>query len=67
MFETFSFLPPLTDGEIIKQVDYIVNNAWSELATPAASSAARGARRLLLPARSTHLARPLRHCRKVAL
>ena len=23
-FETFSFLPPLSDGEISKQVDYIV-------------------------------------------
>lgn len=25
-FETFSFLPPLSDDEIAKQVDYIVNN-----------------------------------------
>ena len=30
MFETFSFLPPLTDAEISRQVDYIVNNGWSE-------------------------------------
>lgn len=30
MFETFSFLPPLSDSEIAKQVDYIVNNGWSE-------------------------------------
>jgi ribulose-bisphosphate carboxylase small chain len=30
MFETFSFLPPLSDGEISRQVDYIVNNGWSE-------------------------------------
>jgi len=29
MFETFSFLPPLTDGEITRQVDYIVNNGWT--------------------------------------
>lgn len=27
-FETFSFLPPLTDDEIAKQVDYIVNNGF---------------------------------------
>lgn len=26
MFETFSYLPPLTDGEIARQVDYMVNN-----------------------------------------
>ncbi len=25
-FETFSYLPPLGDDEIAKQVDYIVNN-----------------------------------------
>lgn len=31
MFETFSYLPPLTDAEISRQVDYIVNNGWSEL------------------------------------
>jgi len=30
MFETFSFLPPLTDAEISRQVDYIVRNGWSE-------------------------------------
>ena len=28
-FETFSFLPALTDGEITKQVDYIVRNGWT--------------------------------------
>jgi ribulose-bisphosphate carboxylase small chain len=27
-FETFSYLPPLTDDEIAKQVDYIVNNGF---------------------------------------
>jgi len=27
-FETFSYLPPLSDGEISKQVDYIVNNGF---------------------------------------
>lgn len=27
-FETFSFLPPLTDDQIAKQVDYIVGNGW---------------------------------------
>jgi hypothetical protein len=26
MFETFSFLPPLSDREIAKQVDYMINN-----------------------------------------
>ena len=29
MFETFSFLPPLTDAQIAKQVDYIINNGWT--------------------------------------
>jgi hypothetical protein len=29
MFETFSFLPPLSDGEIARQVDYIVANGWT--------------------------------------
>ncbi|KAL4436120.1 hypothetical protein ABPG77_005568 [Micractinium sp. CCAP 211/92] len=29
MFETFSYLPPLTDAEISRQVDYIVNNGWT--------------------------------------
>jgi ribulose-bisphosphate carboxylase small chain len=29
MFETFSYLPPLTDDQIAKQVDYIVNNGWT--------------------------------------
>jgi ribulose-bisphosphate carboxylase small chain len=28
-FETFSFLPPLSDDEIIKQVDYIVRNGFT--------------------------------------
>jgi len=28
-FETFSFLPPLTDDQVSKQVDYIVNNGWT--------------------------------------
>lgn len=27
-FETFSYLPPLSDAEIAKQVDYIVNNGF---------------------------------------
>ena len=27
-FETFSFLPPLDDKAVAKQVDYIVNNGW---------------------------------------
>jgi len=27
-FETFSYLPPLSDDEIAKQVDYIVNNGF---------------------------------------
>lgn len=29
MFETFSYLPPLDDTQISKQVDYIVNNGWT--------------------------------------
>jgi len=29
MFETFSYLPPLTDDQIARQVDYIVNNGWT--------------------------------------
>jgi ribulose-bisphosphate carboxylase small chain len=29
MFETFSYLPPLTDEQIAKQVDYIVGNGWT--------------------------------------
>lgn len=29
-FETFSYLPPMTDAEISRQVDYIVGNGWSE-------------------------------------
>jgi len=28
MFETFSYLPPLSDDEIAEQVDYIVDNGW---------------------------------------
>jgi ribulose-bisphosphate carboxylase small chain len=28
-FETFSFLPPLSDDDITKQVDYIVRNGWT--------------------------------------
>jgi len=28
-FETLSFLPPLTDDQISKQIDYIVNNGWT--------------------------------------
>ena len=29
MFETFSFLPPLSDAEISKQVQYLLNNGWT--------------------------------------
>ena len=29
MFETFSYLPPLSDDQIARQVDYIVNNGWT--------------------------------------
>lgn len=29
MFETFSFLPPLSHGEIARQVDYIIANGWT--------------------------------------
>jgi ribulose-bisphosphate carboxylase small chain len=28
-FETFSFLPPLSNDQISKQVDYIVRNGWT--------------------------------------
>ena len=28
MFETFSYLPPLSDNQLSKQVDYIVANGW---------------------------------------
>ncbi len=28
-FETFSYLPPLTDSQIAKQVDYIISNGWT--------------------------------------
>jgi len=27
-FETLSFLPPLTDDQIARQVDYIINSGW---------------------------------------
>ena len=29
MFETFSFLPPLSDAEMAKQVQYLLNNGWT--------------------------------------
>eukprot|EP00355_Strombidium_rassoulzadegani_P000816 CAMPEP_0168615190 /NCGR_PEP_ID=MMETSP0449_2-20121227/4375_1 /TAXON_ID=1082188 /ORGANISM="Strombidium rassoulzadegani, Strain ras09" /LENGTH=195 /DNA_ID=CAMNT_0008655919 /DNA_START=42 /DNA_END=629 /DNA_ORIENTATION=- len=29
MYETFSFLPPLSEGEIARQVDYIIGNGWA--------------------------------------
>jgi ribulose-bisphosphate carboxylase small chain len=29
MFETFSFLPPLSDGEIARQVEYVTANGWT--------------------------------------
>ena len=29
MFETFSFLPPLSPAEISKQVQYLLNNGWT--------------------------------------
>eukprot|EP00951_Prasinocladus_malaysianus_P048717 scaffold661548_cov61-Prasinocladus_malaysianus.AAC.1 len=29
MFETFSFLPPLSESEIARQVDYIIQNGWT--------------------------------------
>ncbi len=38
MFETFSYLPPLSDAEIARQVDYITGNGWTpclEFAGPA--------------------------------
>ena len=28
-FETFSYLPPLSDNEIARQVDYITGNGWT--------------------------------------
>jgi ribulose-bisphosphate carboxylase small chain len=28
-FETFSYLPPMTDAEIRKQVEYIVSKGWN--------------------------------------
>lgn len=28
-FETFSFLPPLSDQEIARQVQYLLNNGWT--------------------------------------
>ncbi|KIZ01259.1 ribulose-bisphosphate carboxylase small chain [Monoraphidium neglectum] len=36
-FETFSYLPPLNDNQIARQVDYIINNGWTpclEFAAP---------------------------------
>lgn len=49
MFETFSYLPPLSDDQIARQVDYIVNNGWTpclefsepELAYVGSASSAR--------------------------
>ena len=29
MFETFSFLPPLSDADLGKQVQYLLNNGWT--------------------------------------
>ena len=29
MFETFSFLPPLSDADLTKQVQYLLNNGWT--------------------------------------
>lgn len=29
MYETFSFLPPLSEQEISRQVDYIIGNGWA--------------------------------------
>jgi len=29
MFETFSFLPPLSDADLAKQVQYLLNNGWT--------------------------------------
>ena len=29
MFETFSFLPPLSDADLSKQVQYLLNNGWT--------------------------------------
>nr|P16137.1 RecName: Full=Ribulose bisphosphate carboxylase small subunit, chloroplastic 4; Short=RuBisCO small subunit 4; Flags: Precursor [Acetabularia acetabulum]CAA36111.1 ribulose bisphosphate carboxylase, small subunit precursor [Acetabularia acetabulum] len=40
MFETFSFLPPLTDEQISKQVDYILANSWTPCLEFAASDQA---------------------------
>eukprot|EP01024_Parvocaulis_polyphysoides_P024327 TRINITY_DN222_c0_g1_i14.p1 TRINITY_DN222_c0_g1~~TRINITY_DN222_c0_g1_i14.p1 ORF type:complete len:275 (+),score=26.94 TRINITY_DN222_c0_g1_i14:287-1111(+) len=39
-FETFSFLPPLTDDQISKQVDYILRNNWTPCLEFAASNQA---------------------------
>ena len=39
-YETFSYLPPLTNQEIARQVDYIINNGYTpclEFADPATS------------------------------
>jgi hypothetical protein len=40
MFETFSFLPPLSDGEIARQVDYVIANGWTPCLEFADSSCA---------------------------
>nr|P16131.1 RecName: Full=Ribulose bisphosphate carboxylase small subunit, chloroplastic 3; Short=RuBisCO small subunit 3; Flags: Precursor [Acetabularia peniculus]CAA36105.1 ribulose bisphosphate carboxylase, small subunit precursor [Acetabularia peniculus] len=40
MFETFSYLPPLTDEQISKQVDYILANSWTPCLEFAASDQA---------------------------
>lgn len=52
MFETFSFLPPLTDGEISRQVDYIVRNGWSEFCRRQRDSRGQAAATRLLARRS---------------
>merc|ERR1711937_720694 len=41
IYETFSFLPPLTDAEIARQVDYIIVNGWTPCleVSPAETSA----------------------------
>ena len=60
MFETFSFLPPLTDAEIARQVDYIVVNGWSECDACFVSLARlrSGSPRIcIMPARAQHVRR----------
>ena len=49
MFETFSFLPPLSDGEISRQVDYIVRNGWSEFCRRQHDSRGQAAAKGCLP------------------